>query len=53
MQIGTDVKTPVSGGKLAEWDTSGLQGLYALQLLVVRADHSLQTATLQVTVNNP
>jgi membrane carboxypeptidase/penicillin-binding protein PbpC len=53
VQIGADVKSPVNGGKLAEWDTSGLQGLYALQLLVVRADHSLQTATVQVTINHP
>jgi membrane peptidoglycan carboxypeptidase len=53
VQIGADVKTPVSQGTLAAWDTSGLQGLYTLQLLVVRADNSLQTATVQVTVNNP
>jgi len=53
VQIGADVKDPVSGGALGEWDTSGLQGLYALQLLVVQRDGSLQTATVQVTVNNP
>jgi membrane peptidoglycan carboxypeptidase len=53
VQIGADVKTPVNAGALAEWDTAGLKGLYSLQLLVVRADNSLQTATVQVTVNNP
>lgn len=51
--IGADVKTPVSNGALAEWDTSGLNGLYSLQLIVVRGDKSLQTATVQVTLNNP
>jgi membrane carboxypeptidase/penicillin-binding protein PbpC len=43
---------PVSAGTLAEWDTSGLNGLYALQLLLVRADDSLETATIQVMVDN-
>jgi membrane peptidoglycan carboxypeptidase len=51
--IGADVKTPVSGGPLAEWDTTGLQGLYSLQLIVVKNDHSLETATVQVVVKNP
>jgi hypothetical protein len=50
VQIGTDGNTPVKAGNLAEWDTSGLQGLYALQLLVVGKDNSLQTATVQVTI---
>jgi len=53
VQIGADVTTPVTEGKLAEWDTTGLRGLYALQLLVVQRDGSLQTATVQVTVNQP
>ena len=52
-QIGGDVSTPVGNGKLAEWDTSGLKGLYSLQLLVVHKDHSLQTATVQVSVSSP
>jgi len=51
--IGADVKTPVSAGPLAEWETTGLQGLYSLQLMVVRKDNSLQTSTVQVVVNNP
>lgn len=52
-QIGSDVNTAVLNGKLAEWDTSGLKGLYSLQLLVVRTDHSLQKATVQVSLTNP
>ncbi len=43
---------PVEGGTLAEWDTRGLSGLYAVQLLVVGADGRLETATTQVTVDN-
>jgi len=51
--IGSNGKTPVSAGPLAEWDTNGLQGLYAVQLLVVGKDGSLQTATVMVNVNTP
>ena len=49
-QIGGDVSVPVGNGALAEWDTSGLKGLYSLQLLVVHQDHSLQVATVQVSI---
>lgn len=52
LQIGPDVDAPVSNGVLGTWDTSGLEGLYALRLLVVRSDQSVETATLQVTVDN-
>jgi membrane carboxypeptidase/penicillin-binding protein len=48
----SESETPVSAGSLAEWDTSGLSGLYALQLVVVRADNRLEMATTQVTVDN-
>ena len=51
-QIGTDSTTPVLEGTLAEWDTSGLNGLYALQLLVVHTDNSITTATVMVTIKN-
>ena len=49
-QIGGDVSTPAGNGALAEWNTTGLKGLYSLQLLVVHKDHSLQTATVQVSI---
>jgi hypothetical protein len=52
-QIGSDLNNPVKSDKLAEWDTTGLKGLYSLQLLVVRTDHSLQTATVQISLTNP
>jgi membrane carboxypeptidase/penicillin-binding protein len=44
---------PVTNGLLAEWDTSGLMGLYAIQLQVVRSDQRVDTAIGQVTVTGP
>jgi hypothetical protein len=41
---------PVTNGLLAEWDTSGLTGLYAVQLQVVRSDQRVDSAVIQVTV---
>lgn len=49
-QLGSDVITPVENGQLAEWDTTGLGGLYAVQLQVVRSDQIVETAVIQVTV---
>jgi len=49
-QIGVDNNASVKNGMLAEWDTTNLKGLYSLQLLVIRADNSLQTATVQVSL---
>jgi hypothetical protein len=40
----------VAGGPLAEWDTSELSGLYAVQLQVIRSDQRVDTAIIQVTV---
>ncbi|MEW6403645.1 MAG: transglycosylase domain-containing protein [Chloroflexota bacterium] len=50
IQVGVDVNTPVTDGLLAEWDTTGLNGLYAVQLLVVHADQRVETAIIQVTI---
>lgn len=52
VQIGADSKSPVTEDVLGTWDTSGLNGLYALQLLVVHSDSSIVTATVQVVVKN-
>jgi membrane peptidoglycan carboxypeptidase len=49
-QLGGDVITPVESGVLMEWDTKGLSGLYAVQLLVVRTDQIVDTAVIQVTI---
>ena len=52
LQIGPDSSSPVKNGVLGEWDTTGLDGLYALRLLVVRKDQTVDSATIQVTVDN-
>lgn len=52
VQIGVDQQTPVQGADLGVWDTQGLDGLYALRLQVLRSDNRIETATIQVTVDN-
>lgn len=52
LQIGADITMPVEDGLLVDWDTTGLDGLYAVQLLVVAEDQSVESATIQVTVDN-
>ena len=52
VQVGSDSKSPVMDDVLATWDTSGLNGLYALQLQAVRTDQRVDTAFIQVTVDN-
>jgi membrane peptidoglycan carboxypeptidase len=51
-RIGGDMRTPVSEGRLGVWDTEGLDGLYALELLVVHSDQTVASAVIQVTVDN-
>lgn len=44
---------PVEEGVLATWDTRGLpEGLYILRLTLVHLDQRVETALLQVTVDN-
>jgi membrane peptidoglycan carboxypeptidase len=52
LQVGQDVHQPVQDGELATWDTTGLNGLYAVQLLVVHKNQRVDVATIQVTVDN-
>ncbi|HAL62699.1 MAG TPA: penicillin-binding protein [Chloroflexi bacterium] len=52
VRIGGDHHNQVDHGLLEMWDTSGLNGLYTLQLTVVRNDDSYQQASIQVTVDN-
>jgi membrane peptidoglycan carboxypeptidase len=49
IQIG-DGNAPVTNGTLAQWNTSDISGLYAIQLQVVRSDQRVDTAIIQVTV---
>ena len=52
LQIGQDSSDPVEEGKLVDWDTTGLDGLYAIQLQVINQDQTVETTTIQVTVDN-
>jgi len=52
-QLGGDHGSPVQGGPLEFWDTTPEEeGLYTLQLTVVRGDQNLERRSLQVTVDN-
>lgn len=51
-QIRQDSQIPVNNGALASWDVSELDGLYTLQLLVVRDDQSVERSTILVTADN-
>jgi membrane peptidoglycan carboxypeptidase len=52
VQIGTDVSRDQPEGLLGTWNTTGLNGLYTLQLLVVLTDGQIRTAALPLTVDN-
>lgn len=52
LRIGETLTQPVLYGSLAEWDTSGLDGLYAIRLIVLHPDQSFEATVLQVTVDN-
>ena len=51
-QVGEDSSTVAADGNLGVWDTRDANGLYALQLLVVRTDQHVDTAMIHVTVDN-
>jgi membrane carboxypeptidase/penicillin-binding protein PbpC len=52
VQIGENSSSRVEDGMLARWDTSALNGLVALRLLVVHTDKSVESAVTQVLVDN-
>ena len=52
LQIGIGDKALSTEGELARWDTTGLDGLYAIRLTVVSQDQAVRSATIQVTVDN-
>jgi hypothetical protein len=52
LQMGEESSRPVREGALGIWDTTGLSGLYVLQLQVIRQDQRVETAITQVTVDN-
>ncbi len=52
-QLGGDHNNQVQGGPLEFWDTAAEEeGLYTLQLTVVRGDQSIERRAVQVTVDN-
>lgn len=51
-QIGEDQTSPVNEGVLAEWDTTGLNGLVAVRLLVVHDDKTMDVAVTQFMLDN-
>ncbi len=51
-QIGGGSIKPVVEGKLAVWDTTGLNGLYVIRLQVIDQDNVVKSALLQVSVDN-
>jgi membrane peptidoglycan carboxypeptidase len=52
IQIGEDVDHPVSDGLLGSWDTTGLEGMFVVELLVVRQDLQIERAILELTIDN-
>jgi len=53
LQLGGDHTNQVQGAPLEFWDTTAEEeGLYTLQLTVVRGDQSIERKTTQVTVDN-
>ena len=53
VEVGGDSSAPVQDGLLATWDTTGLDGLYAVELQVIRGDQQIDTTITQVTVKSP
>lgn len=51
LQIGAG-DAPENDSVLGTWDTQGQDGLFAVRLQVVRQDQTIETATIQVTVDN-
>jgi hypothetical protein len=52
IQISPDSAQAVTGGILGVWDASKFNGLYAVQLIVIREEQRVDTATIQVTIDN-
>ncbi|MCC6147296.1 MAG: penicillin-binding protein [Anaerolineaceae bacterium] len=52
IQLGDEETKPVQDGVLARWNTRGQEGLYAVQLLVLRGDQRIDSTVIQVTVDN-
>ena len=51
-QIGEDITHPAKNVPLMKWDTSNMNGLYTIQLLVVDKNHTVHRYARYVTVDN-
>ena len=51
LQVGSGDES-IQDNLLAEWDSTGKDGLYAIRLLVLRSEQRFDTATIQVAVDN-
>ncbi|HYN89344.1 MAG TPA: transglycosylase domain-containing protein, partial [Ardenticatenaceae bacterium] len=52
IQIGPDHRDQRSNAVLEYWNTSGLEGLYTIQLTVLKQNGSAERSTVQVSVDN-
>lgn len=52
VQLEENVQDEVQDGVLGTWDTEGLNGLYTLQLVVVREGDRVDTAAVPLTIDN-
>lgn len=52
LQVGPDGQQPVEDGILAAWETPKEDGLYVIRLVLVRENQRIETAAIQVTVDN-
>ena len=53
LQIGQEITTPVTSGQLATWDTLELEdGIYAIQLVLVRMGQQIESISSVVSVDN-
>jgi hypothetical protein len=52
VQISDDLTTSVEDGRLATWDAQDLNGLFAIQMIVLRENRRVDTTTIQITVDN-
>lgn len=53
LQIGEELSSPVTSGYLGTWDTSSLEeGIYALQLVLIKKGQEIEKTSLLVSVDN-
>jgi membrane carboxypeptidase/penicillin-binding protein len=50
--LGEDVSRPRVNEELARWNVAGLEGLYTLQLMVVKSDSQISTSSIPLLIDN-